>query len=262
MNFRGKTVAEAIANALRELGVREDELEIKVVQEPTKGILGIGQKEATIEVTYKETSFADILNMDLETPVRAEEVEAPEPEEAAAPVEQPAREPRAEKPARQPKAPESDEARQRKIEKATAFLKDIIGKLGYQVEYFIREDQGFVIINIRGRSAGKLIGKRGETLYALQYLVNIVANRNDDNNTKFLVDIEDFRQQRERTLSNLAVKLARQVKASGESVSLEPMNPLERKIIHMALQKDPEIATSSEGEEGQRHIVISLKAQE
>lgn len=246
MNFRGKTVAEATATALKDLGVQESELEIKVIQEPAKGILGIGQKDAIIEVSYKETSIAELLDMTLEAPIEPK----PEPTQEKTVEAKP-----------ETKSAVNDQLKKKKVEKATSFLKEMINQLGYQVEYFIREEQGFVIINIRGKSAGKLIGKRGETLYAIQYLVNIVANRNDDNNVKFLIDIEDFRKQREKTLTNLAVKLAGQVKETGEEVSLEPMNPLERKIIHMALQKDSAITTTSEGEEGRRHIVIALKAQ-
>ena len=246
MNFRGKTVAEATATALKDLGVQESELEIKVVQEPARGILGIGQKDAIIEVSYKGTSIAELVDMTLEAPIEPK----PEPTQEKTVEAKP-----------ETKSAENDQPKKKKVEKATSFLKEMINQLGYQVEYFIREEQGFVIINIRGKSAGKLIGKRGETLYAIQYLVNIVANRNDDNNVKFLIDIEDFRKQREKTLSNLAIKLAGQVKATGEAVALEPMNPLERKIIHVALQKDSAITTTSEGEEGRRHIVISLKAQ-
>ena len=235
MNFKGKTVEEAIENALKSLGVNRDELDITVVQTPSKGILGIGQKDAKIQVSLKETPIEAIIE-DVVGTIPTAETKTAEPD----------------------KSPE----KKKKIEKATAFLKEMINTLGYQVEYFIREEQNFVIINLKGKNAGKLIGKRGETLYAIQYIVNIVANRNDDTNLKFLIDIEDFRIQRERTLTNLANKLARQVKADGTPVKLEPMNPLERKIIHMALQKDDSIVTTSEGEEGHRHIVISLKAQD
>lgn len=253
MNFKGKTVEEAINNALNSLGVSQDELDIKVVQQPSKGILGIGQKDAKIEVSLKETPIESII----------EEVVGIKPIKQAKESEE-VKETNDFKEIKQEKTIETEKSpeKKQKIEKALAFLKEMINCLGYQVEYFIREEQNFVIINLKGKNAGKLIGKRGETLYAIQYIVNIVANRNDDTNLKFLVDIEDFRKQRERTLTNLANKLARQVKADGNAVALEPMNPLERKIIHMALQKDNNIVTSSEGEEGQRHIVISLKAQD
>ena len=236
MNFKGKTVKDAILKAVESLGVNEEELEIKVVQEPFKGILGIGQKDAQIEVSLKETTVAEMLDIEETAVIEENKVEH---ESVAI------------------KAGIKEE----KIARATAFIKEIISQLGYTVEYFIREEQNFVIINIRGKNAGKLIGKRGETLYAIQYLVNIAANKKDETNLKFLIDIEDFRKKREKTLINLANKLAKQVKESGNKVVLEPMNPLERKIIHTALQKFPDIDTSSEGEEGQRHIVISLKAQ-
>lgn len=235
MNFKGKTVEEAIENALNSLGVSKDELDITIVQQASKGILGIGQKEAKILVSLKETPIEAIIEdlVNFKT----------EPESTTSKIDE---------------SPE----KARKIEKATTFLKELIDTLGYQVEYFIREEENFVIINLKGKNAGKLIGKRGETLYAIQYIVNIVTNRNDDTNLKILVDIEDFRIQREKTLTNLANKLARQVKEEGKPISLEPMNPLERKIIHMALQNDDNILTTSEGEENYRHIVISLKAQD
>lgn len=235
MNFKGKTIEDAIVKAVESLGVPKEELEIEVVQEPARGILGIGQKDAKIEVSLKETTVAEILEI--------KEVVEDEAEEVVISKE------------------ENTKVKEEKIEKATNFLKEVVNKLGYTVEYFIREEEDFVIINIKGKNTGKLIGKRGETLYALQYLVNIAANKRDDSNIKFLIDIEDFRKKREKTLINLANKLARQVKETGEPVILEPMNPLERKIIHTALQKNPDILTLSKGEEGQRHIVISLKAQ-
>ena len=234
MNFKGKTVKEAILKAVESLGVKEEELSIKVMQEPSKGILGIGQKDAKIEVTLKETSVAEILKISKED-FRAKKEEK--------------------------KSDKDIKNKDKKIQKATSFLKELISQLGYTVEYFIREEDNFVIINLRGFNAGKLIGKRGEVLYALQCLVNIAANKRDGNNLKFLLDIEDFRKKREKKLINLANKLAKQVGESGEAVELEPMNPLERKIIHMALQKNPDIETLSKGEEGQRYIVISLKAQ-
>lgn len=235
MNFKGKTIEDAIVKAVESLGVPKEELEIEVVQEPARGILGIGQKDAKIEVSLKETTVAEILEI--------KDVVEDETKEVVISKE------------------ENTKVKEEKIEKATNFLKEVVNKLGYTVEYFIREEEDFVIINIKGKNTGKLIGKRGETLYALQYLVNIAANKRDDSNIKFLIDIEDFRKKREKTLINLANKLARQVKETGEPVILEPMNPLERKIIHTALQKNPDILTLSKGEEGQRHIVISLKAQ-
>lgn len=247
MNFKGKSVEEAISNALETLGVTREELDITILNEASKGILGLGQKEAKIDVSLKETSIADLIDQTINNfEVRSQENLEPLTEVSRGPVKE---------------TSEGVVASKDKVDKALTFLKELLGKMGYECEYFIRLEQGFTIINIRGKNASKLIGKRGETLYALQYLVNIVANRNDDSNVKLLLDVEDFRKQREKTLTSLAIKLAGQVRESGDSISLEPMNPLERKIIHMALQKELDILTTSDGEEGRRHIVISLKAQ-
>ena len=165
MNFKGKTVKEAILKAVESLGVKEEELDIQVVQEPAKGILGIGQKDAKIEVNLKETTVAEILEI-------SEEEFKDSPKEEKESVD----------------SPEDLKTKEEKIAKATGFLKELISKLGYTVEYFIREEDNFIIINIKGQNAGKLIGKRGETLYALQYLLNIAANKRDDTNIKFLID--------------------------------------------------------------------------
>lgn len=106
---------------------------------------------------------------------------------------------------------------------------------------------------------GILIGKHGQTLDALQYLTNLVANKNSSERIRIIIDVEDYRERRIETLSRLAVRLADKVKRNGERVVLEPMNPHERKIIHMALQNDRHITTLSEGEEPYRKVVIELK---
>ena len=106
---------------------------------------------------------------------------------------------------------------------------------------------------------GILIGKHGQTLDALQYLTNLVANKNSSERIRIIIDVEDYRERRIETLSRLAVRLADKVKRNGERVVLEPMNPHERKIIHMALQNDRRITTLSEGEEPYRKVIIELK---
>ncbi|AMP21253.1 hypothetical protein AZF37_08950 [endosymbiont 'TC1' of Trimyema compressum] len=236
MNFKGKTVEEAITAALESLNVTEGELDITIVQEPVKGLLGlIGNKEAQIEVTLKETPISSLLED--EKVVKKETVKNVENN----------------------KMPLTEEDRQRKIEKGTGFLKEVLDTLEYPVEYFIRDEGEFIRIDIRGKNVGNLIGKRGETLYAFQYLVNLAANRNDDNSLKFIIDIEDFRKRREKTLDALANRLAKKVVETRKPVSLEPMNPLERKVIHMSLQEHEFVETISEGNEGQRYVKIILK---
>ena len=238
MNFKGKTVEEAITAALESLSVTKDELDITVVQEPVKGLLGllIGNKEAQIEVTLKETPISSLL----------EDEKVLEKETVKSVVNN-------------NKTPLTEEDRQRKIEKGTGFLKEVLDTLEYPVEYFIRDEDEFIRIDIRGKNVGNLIGKRGETLYAFQYLVNLAANRNDGNSLKFIIDIEDFRKRREKTLDALANRLAKKVVETRKPVSLEPMNPLERKVIHMSLQEHEFVETISEGNEGQRYVKIILK---
>ena len=125
------------------------------------------------------------------------------------------------------------------------------------IEKMSQEDG--VVLNIHGSTLGVLIGKHGQTLDALQYLTNMAANKDADERVKIVLDVEDYRKRRAETLTNLATRLASQVRRRGEKVVLEPMSPLERKIIHMALQDDPKVMTYSEGEEPYRKVVIALK---
>ena len=121
------------------------------------------------------------------------------------------------------------------------------------------EEDGHIMFRMQGDGLGVLIGKHGQTLDALQYLVNLVANKETKERLRIILDVEDYRKRREETLTALARRIASQVKHSGERVVLEPMKPHERKAIHMALQNDRRIATCSEGEEPYRKVVIALR---
>ena len=112
---------------------------------------------------------------------------------------------------------------------------------------------------MKGKEMGVLIGKRGQTLDSLQYLVNLVANKNSDQYVKVKIDTEDYRKRRKETLENLAKNIAYKVKRTKRPVSLEPMNPFERRVIHSALQNDRYVNTHSEGDEPFRHVVVTLK---
>ncbi|MCE5285261.1 MAG: protein jag [Pelosinus sp.] len=142
---------------------------------------------------------------------------------------------------------------------AREFLQKVFDtmQLTVTVEKINKEDH--VIFDLRGNDLGVLIGKHGQTLDALQYLTNLAANRDADDRVRIILDVEDYRKRREETLANLALRLADKVKRRGERVSLEPMSPHERKIIHMALQEDHRIVTYSEGDEPFRKVVIALK---
>ncbi|QXM07020.1 RNA-binding cell elongation regulator Jag/EloR [Crassaminicella indica] len=198
----GKTVEEAVKSALEELKVTRDKVEIEVIEEPSKGFLGlIGTRLAKIRVTVKD-----------------------HPEEAA-------------------------------VEFLNSIFKDM--KLEAHCKTKLKEDS--LYIEILGKDMGVLIGRRGQTLDAIQYLVSLVVNKDRENYLRVIVDTENYRKKREQTLVRLANKLANQVKIRGKDIVLEPMNPYERRIIHSTLQNHPYVQTRSEGEEPFRKVVIAVK---
>jgi len=144
-------------------------------------------------------------------------------------------------------------------EKAVEFLKNVTSKMGIDAIFKTRQEDNNIYINIIGKGTSILIGRRGETLDALQYLVSLVVNKECDNYTRVILDTENYRAKREETLRRLANKLAYKVKKYKKEIRLEPMNPYERRIIHSALQNHPSVTTRSEGEEPNRRVIIYLK---
>ncbi len=149
-------------------------------------------------------------------------------------------------------------------EKASEFLNDVFGAMGIRVDVDSRlnEEEKELEINLTGDEMGILIGKRGQTLDSLQYLVSLVVNKESEEYLRVKLDTENYRDRRKETLETLAKNIAYKVKRTRRSVSLEPMNPYERRIIHSALQNDKYVFTRSEGEEPFRHVVIALKREE
>lgn len=144
---------------------------------------------------------------------------------------------------------------------AKEFLVKIFKAMNIQVamEKFVNKNDNSVTFKLHGDDMGILIGKHGQTLDSLQYLTNLVANKNSSERVRIVIDVENYRDRRVETLTRLANRLADKVKRTGERVALEPMNPHERKIIHMALQNDRKVTTLSEGDEPYRRVVIELK---
>ena len=144
---------------------------------------------------------------------------------------------------------------------AKKFLNDVFAAMNMEVVVDVKynDEEKEMDIDLSGDEMGVLIGKRGQTLDSLQYLVSLVVNKGKDDYIRVKVDIEDYRQRRKETLENLAKNIAYKVKRTRRSVSLEPMNPYERRIIHSALQNDKYVTTHSEGEEPFRKVVITLK---
>ena len=147
---------------------------------------------------------------------------------------------------------------------AKDFLKDIFAAMDMTVVVDVKYDENDNSMNVdlSGDDMGVLIGKRGQTLDSLQYLVSLVVNKNTENYIRVKVDTENYRQRRKETLENLAKNISYKVKRTKRPVSLEPMNPYERRIIHSALQNDKYVTTHSEGDEPFRHVVVVLKKYE
>ena len=141
------------------------------------------------------------------------------------------------------------------------FLDDVFHAMGMDVEIVINlsEDQKNVDVELKGNDMGVLIGKRGQTLDSLQYLTNLALGKQVNEFVKVKIDTEDYRKRRKETLENLAKNIAYKVKRTKRPISLEPMNPFERRVIHSALQSDRYVNTHSEGEEPYRHVVVTLK---
>lgn len=198
----GKSVEEAVAAALAELGASKEEVSITVIDEGSKGFLGVfGGKDAVVLV---KKNF---------NPERA----------------------------------------------AENFLREVFLSMSLIVKIDTQLKDKHLLINLAGEDMGILIGKRGQTLDALQYLVNLVVNKNSSSYVSVMLDTENYRQRRKETLETLAFNLAKKVKHTKKNVVLEPMNPYERRIIHSALQNDRFVTTYSEGEEPYRNVVITLK---
>ncbi|MGJ7044728.1 RNA-binding cell elongation regulator Jag/EloR [Thermoanaerobacterium thermosulfurigenes] len=199
----GKTVDEALNAGLSELGITRDLVDVEVIDEGSKGFLGLLGKQAIVKIIVKDVFKENIKR----------------------------------------------------------FLDGLINFMGIDVAYDISEKDNTILVNLKGKGVGLLIGYRGETLDSLQYLVSLVANKNNVEgiHKKVLLDAENYREKREKILINLANKIARKVKQEHRSITLEPMNANERRIIHLALQDDPDIETFSEGDEPNRRVTISLK---
>lgn len=229
-----KTVEEAVNAALGELQADKENVIVEVLEKPSRGILGIGSKLAKVKVTLKE-------------------VKAPEPvkdveKETAKEVRKEKKETRV-----------LDYTLEK--EKAKKFLREVLEAMDIKAEIRLKDTKEGLYINLSGPKMGIIIGRRGQTLDSLQYLVSLVVNKDKEKDVfvKIILDTEDYRKKREETLQRLAKRLAERVQKTGKRVELEPMNPYERRIIHYTLQEFQDITTFSEGEEPYRKVIIAHK---
>lgn len=263
-----KTLDDAITEALVQLGVTSDRLDYIVVEKGSEGFLGIGRKQAVIKARRKreEKPVEETVEEDskVETPVK-EEVK-PEKKTEKKPAKEHShakknvREEKPEVKSEPKKEVELAKVEPQTIETCEKFIYDVMNAMGMDDVKVtsVVDEEGALSINMEGSNMGILIGKRGQTLDSLQYLTNRVANKMQDGYVRVKLDTEDYRRRRKETLENLAKNIASKVKRTRKTVSLEPMNPYERRIIHSALQSDPAVSTHSEGEEPYRRVVVTL----
>jgi len=238
--FRAKTVEDAEIDAARAFGVVTADLEVEVVEKGSAGFLGIGAKQAVIRVRVKETAGEE--TSAAETPVAAEKKAEPKVTKTVS-TEAPA---------------DTGDL----IADTKAYLDRLFAAMELEatVEVKMEEEEDVLAIDVEGPDMGVLIGKRGQTLDALQYLISLYVNKKSkDKYIRVKLDTENYRARRKETLENLAKNIAFKVKRSRRSFTLEPMNPYERRIIHSTLQNDKFVATRSEGEEPYRKVVVYLK---
>lgn len=269
--FSAKTVDEAITKASLEFETFSENLEIEVISEGKSGFLGFGAKPAIIKVRKKEASEQ------LETPVEEEKKEEAAAQEIPKTarketVKEPKKEVKKEvkrevkKETEQPKEERQvverspEEVAEMKAE-AEKFLGGVFKAMELEVEIKMdyKAEEGNLDIEFVGHDMGILIGKRGQTLDSLQYLTSLVVNKGRQGYVRVKLDTEDYRNRRKETLENLARSIAYKVRKTRKTVSLEPMNPYERRIIHSALQGNRYVETYSEGNEPYRHVVVKLK---
>ena len=262
--FKGKTVEEALTAASVELGVASTDLDYEVVDKGSSGFLGIGAKQAVIKARKKEEEIqeASVSTSNKSAKSDAEksytkkneknDFKKNEGKSAGTDLEEEIARKQTEK-----VVENKDEI----IKNTYAYLADLFKAMDIDAKVTIDFDDSNnnMNINLEGPEMGILIGKRGQTLDALQYLISLSVNKDSKAYIRVKLDTENYRARRKETLENLAKNLAFKVKRSRRSVILEPMNPYERRIIHSALQNDRYVATRSEGEEPYRKVVIYLK---
>ncbi|MGO9570793.1 MAG: RNA-binding cell elongation regulator Jag/EloR [Desulfomonilaceae bacterium] len=248
--FTGKSVKEAIARACEELNLDEQLLEVEVLEESTRGFLGIvGQRDARIRVRKRDVPRQVTAAPEIR-PGKTEEHEAP-----------PQRHDEAEPPGDEdlPALPVSPTAIDPAlVDEARTVLEQILSKIPVEAEVESSIDNGAIYLNIKGDGSGLLIGKKGQTLDALQFLVNKIINKENTlgDRVEIVVDTENYRIRKRENLREMALKTSQKAKKTFKPVSMTPMPPQERRIIHMILAEDREVYTKSYGEGPLRRIIV------
>ncbi len=288
----GVDVETAVKLALKDLKLERDEVEVEILEESSSGFLGIGSKLAKVRVTAKEdmrnsskekATFDDIDAILAGLPENAAQKL---PDEVRADYDKYEKEEHEDAVAREKVYPNNNKKKNqhkpvktkryslsledkileevKNLEPVTdhpveKFLSDISEQMGIDLAFSVKSNEELVYVEITGKDTGTIIGKRGTTLDAVQCLASYMVNKNEEKYTRVILDAENYRTKREKTLENLANRIAGKVEKSGRPVTLEPMNPYERKVIHCTLQNNHKVKTRSEGKEPYRRVVIETK---
>ena len=275
IDVTGKTTEEAIAKALAQLGMSRDDVSVEILAQAKSGFLGLGASPAKVRVTYgpDEATMDDVVLPTFEKPVKKE----PAPKKAAQPQKSEPKKPAEKKPEpkkQEPKKPEAAEKQpapvkpvaeenlplceDKNAQRITAFLTGLLAHLDSQAQVKVYEvEKGRYKVILDGDKLGQLIGRRGETLDAIQQLTNYAINDKGEKRVRIQVDAENYRAKREASLESLAAKVAAKVTRYRRSVTLEPMNAYERHVIHAALQDTAGVTTYSIGTEPNRRVVVA-----
>ena len=272
-----KTVDDAILEAAIKFGTTRDKIAYEVISQGSTGFLGIGSKKAVIKAhvrTEEEVQTSRKAEKEVEKILekvneksagKAAETELkkePKKELAREAKKEAKKEPvREEKPAVSEKKEEPGKKEKQEKKPVKEFLDKVFSAMEMKVQVTITASPADreITVDLEGDDMGVLIGKRGQTLDSLQYLASLVANKNSEDYIRVKVDTENYRERRRATLENLAKNISHKVKRTRKPVSLEPMNPYERRVIHSALQNDKFVCTHSEGEEPYRRVVVTLR---
>ncbi len=256
-----RTVDAAIEEALKELHMSRDDVSVEILDMGKTGFFGIGASPARVRVSYETPDPVPVKPEKKPAPAKAERPAAPKAEKPAAPkAEKPVK---AEKPAAPAKAEVKEAAPAVVDEDADyaairSFLTGLLDRMGVSADMEITpRANGGVNVNLTGSAMGAIIGRRGETLDAIQHLTNYVVNKDNEKHLRVSVDAEAYRSKREESLTHLAEKMAEKAIKYKRSMALEPMNSYERHVIHTALQNYEGVTTSSTGVEPNRRVVVA-----
>ena len=264
IEISAKTVDDAINEGLVKLGTTSDKMDVEVIERESSGFLGfIGRHDAKVRVRIKEVKPASVpekkvVKEEKPVSVRNNNVEN-KPEEK--PVTDIQRKPKKKFDEIEKNEPVSAERQEKAKADAVKFLTDVFKAMKLEASINVEFDaaENELSIDVKAEDMGVLIGKRGQTLDSLQYIVSLAINKDSNEYVKVKLDSENYRIRRKETLENLAKNIASKVKRTGRQVSLEPMNSFERRIIHSALQGDPDCETFSEGNDPYRKVVVKPK---